>query len=234
MWKRFAAHPITPLGLGALLSFANPGLLVPKFVVLLLLWGWLSIDAWLWLKELTALGRFRNALVCALIASAGVGMLVADRAFLLQELHARQQDTFEHLSAVVTLPVSGDPYFSFFTVTNGATNRIIKHKMICGINVIVTVGYVILKGLNEIASSSDAPIEGDGDAQSDACLAFFRADNPRCVDVTLTFSYALEVQPELMGMKRFRFAGIQNAGAFMWNRQPVAQQQSYCAAFIGR
>lgn len=231
MWNRFATHPITPLVLGAILSFAVPGLVVPKSYALLAFWIWLCIDVWIWLKDAKNWKRYHYALFCTGASLTASAMLYIDRIFLQQMLDDFQSDAYQNLAANVTLPPSGDPFRSFFEVTNGGKSRIAKHTIICGINIIAT-STAVWENLGGIVTSSDAPLGHGGDSESDPCLAVFGGGQPRCFDVTMRFTYSLEVQPELFRDKYFRFVGIANANKFMWLTEPVEQVKSYCASFV--
>ena len=233
MWKRLAAHPITPLGLGALLSFVIPGLVIAKFWVLLAFCVWLNIDVWIWLHGLSGLGNFRNAVLCTITTLTVVVMLLADRMILKQLLDELQKDTYQNLEGTVNLPFSGDPFHSLFTVTNHGASRVGSHTLICSINVVAT-STIVLANLNSSVKSSDAPLDRGGDAQSDPCLALFGGGRPRCFDVTLLFNYVLEVQPGLNNTKSFRFVGLENANTFAWTKEPIEQRQSYYASFMRR
>jgi len=231
MWKRLAAHPLVPLSVGGFVSFLSPGQVLPKSYALLIVWLWLTVDLSSWLKgHLRETSKYRYALLCAAIATTASVMLYADQWFLNQWLMELQKDTYLRLSSSVDLPNDGNPFLSMFTITNGSPNKIAQHTISCGMNLIVTDGWEV-SNISGGAKTSDAPLIGGGDAQTDPCLSIFNISNPKCFDVTVVFSYSLDVQPELSTNKFFRFVGRPLTGRFMWTRQPVEQRQTYCESF---
>jgi len=149
------------------------------------------------------------------------------------ELNYQKTDVYEHLSATVELPPSGDWTRSTFTVTNGSTVHIGDHQIYCGINLIVYgKGNMIDRSLVHQIQNGNFPISPGGDAQSQACFEdSFRLPKPRCVDAAFEISYVLTTQPHIKQGKIFRFVFDENFDS-RWHQQPVDERTSPCSVYF--
>jgi hypothetical protein len=148
-----------------------------------------------------------------------------------------QAETFRDLRlAIQPAPEGHNALDTGFTVINNGQSSIGKHSILC-------IAYQLVGGTNIGTSiygqegGSDAPIQGSGDSQTDFCLA--RINQLRayatvdCIDLLVTFNYSLEIQPNIMHGKAFRFGGIGGKSKTLtWYPERVADSNFFCSALI--
>jgi hypothetical protein len=231
-------HPVVATLIGTFLTFAGHNILLLRSIGLFLVVVWLSVDLWIWLLHkkvgnknllLWQTGKFA-------IGWTGTSLLLIIAACAMwwglnDHLGDQQDDTSNHLTAVVSIPPDGNPSGSIFTITNGGHSDIPIQDLHCRLN-FLNYGdgrIVFTPGDVWITSPHIPPLSAGGDGRSDVCLGEINIPYPlTCADVTLKFDYRIASQPSLTATKLFRFVAHNWSGHYAWYPQPVASQRSEC------
>lgn len=166
---------------------------------------------------------------------------------------SERENVFDHLTVKQHIPAGSedDPMYTMFTVINGGAFPISKkHQISCftrfavgndGTSYTAGVTSWFLNGHLVFGTPEQTPhgladsiIGPGGDAQTDACLRFFNyARGTDCVDMTLTFWYTLESQPDYEQEKKFRYVAYKGKnGSFYWYPEPVDSGENYCSSYL--
>ena len=139
-----------------------------------------------------------------------------------------------------------------FTVTNGGSFSISrKHQISCftklavgnngaaqvvGITSWVHAGQLYVgTPIHTPQNLADSILNPGGDAQTDPCLKFLNfAEGTDCVDITLTFWYALETQRDYEQEGKFRYVAYKDKRwlPFNWYGEPIDSKQNFCREYI--
>jgi hypothetical protein len=235
-FKRWSAHGLVPVALGALLVIEGHLAVLIRGVAVLVCAAWLALDIGVELSEKKWSPQFKGIAFSLLAALCFVAAMGCMYWILVSTLEKQQNDTYARLTAQVENAPSRDVMETFFTVTNNG-NASISENTSCLTNLIVADGGYHYIYHNLKSMFFEFPIlKGGGDSQSVQCLVIWRGYSPviNCVDVSIQASYALTTQPDVKTEKSFRFVGMPNyLGEFTWVRQNVGYgDTAYCAKYL--
>ena len=176
---------------------------------------------------------------CRFFVISDYAMLYGVLYFVSSDLHEKQKDAFNHLSATVFLPPNLDPLRSVFELTNGSSLSISPfNHLMCLVNVLVGASGTphLQAGVQSVAWGSGPSITPGGDASSSECFHTIVGveAGTACIDVTLLFTYSIDAQPEVMNSKAFRFVGNKRAGYYSWYKEAVGTPYNYCEPYINK
>jgi hypothetical protein len=259
--RKILPHPVVAILIASLIAFAGHSQLVIRGCGLLFVVLWLFMDLWDWLLgENTNLGRWRF-IVGGIGTFAMLAVAVGIIGWMLKGEHEDQRaDVFQHLefSYINSSEASSDPMGTIFKVTNKSSYEISnKHELMCftrsavgtkqglkmvlaGITTFLRDGKMMLAPVSYLPppfsigphALANSTLKPGGDAQSDACLAWFKFSSEECADVTIGFWYALENQRDIEQEKSVRyFAYKDESGKFNWVQEPVNASTDYCSKF---
>lgn len=192
--------------------------------------------------------RFRYAILCGCFGFFSLLMTIAMHRMLSSKLHQVRDESWLHLKAEMYMPPDENAYASQATITNGGSTRIRRKAIECFANVIVNMRGAGIGGLGEIVPPNgtalmvpfpggdpsklldDIPIEPGGDAETDDCLSLISISGSpiACADVEVRFFYVLDIDPNTIEHKEFRFVAKRRVGEpLRWVPEPD-QRTVYC------
>jgi hypothetical protein len=233
-FKRISGHGTVPLIIGLLLAATGSSAMLFRFVGLLVCALWLSLDIGIWLSKSTFSKFVKHWLFCAATCLCFVLAMRAMEGILISALTEEQDDVFQKLTAIATVPPSGETSKSFFTFTNGGKTDIGMHQVSCNVGRIISISNKsVWTGSPDSSVFEDFPINfpirSGGDAQSTTCLyRLFKDWEPiSCADVRVRIRYSLVTQPTLIKQKEFRFV-MQKILDQNWHPEPVDLPEPFC------
>jgi hypothetical protein len=146
-------------------------------------------------------------------------------------IHAKQDEVYTHMNIEMGQINPGKPMFLFYTVRNGSSAVIKRHRVSCLFNKIMARGgggFIVKEPTH--GEWVDLPIQGGGDAQTGRCFTDFMSfdGNPVvCADVTILVSYASEIEPDVEKTKRLRFIATEPSGP-QWYQESPDTPGNYC------
>ena len=189
--------------------------------------------------------------VCVLIICVTGGFIVWTLGI---KREGQRADAFRNLTATVDESAE-DPMQSTFTITNGSNQEISQlHGVTCFTHLAIGnyqtsslkgfYSWILNRANSKAMQMSGIPqtfergpaeytIKAGGDAQSDACLAYWGFQyGTDCADVTVMFWYSLETQPDVHQEKDFRFVARKvSANRYSWHRESVSNKAGYCDSY---
>jgi hypothetical protein len=231
-YKRLPGHWFFPILVGTAVTASGHSSMLIRSAALVLCGLFLSLDVGLWIAD-RPWSIWRKSILFS-IASCFWFCLAMSAMFwfLSSALDDQETDVDHNLTAEVSLPPSGDPIKSLFSVKNGGSTTIDKHDIRCYATALVgNNGTSLISKLNLQAQAYDGLLP-PGDSDTVQCLIVDGfANGVDCLDLMLDFRYDLETQPEVKKMHSFRFVGHFDQGKFFWVRQPLEAPGTYCASF---
>jgi hypothetical protein len=232
--RKLLPHPVWGIMVATLIAFSGRGELQLRSVGLLLVSIWLSIDLWSWL-----LGRktqWKFVIGWAATSATLIGVMGIMYWWLDGKLQDQRDNAFQNLTAGHRLPpgVEDDPTYTMFSVINGGSFDISKHRIICHTTLAVgNNGTSEFRGFNIEVPHSDSVLKAGGDVSTDQCLHYHFEQETDCADVTLVFRFSLDTQPNFEQEKLFRFIAYKGRnGNFEWYGEPQEEPGSRCEQFL--
>jgi hypothetical protein len=239
--KKLFWYPVVAIVIGTALAFAGHLEVPIRSVGILLLALWLSVDLWIVLLGSTVshkrLRVWRYVIGWTATSTLLIGTMVVMYWLLSVMLKEATDDSYYNLRATVTLPVSGDPFESQFTFTNGGRHVINTYQIRCGVNVLRTIP---LNQIDQSVSDSKTdvyttPLKPGGDAVTSLCLESI-GDlvkglhlELQCADISPYFLFTVDSWP--WGIyKPFRFAVYKSGNSYQWESISVDDKRLHCAA----
>lgn len=257
--KKILPHPVVGIVIAFLVAFAGHNELTLRSWGMLAIVVWLSIDLWAWLLRQPNRYHMKYFIGWTTTGVMLIGMMGIMWWWLDGKLKDQLTNVSQHLefSYINSSEASNEPMGTIFTVTNRSSYEISrKHELVCftlsaigtktGSNVtLLGMASFIRNGKMLLAPAphmpppfsvgtyglADSTLKPGGDAQSDACLAWFKFDSTECADVTIGFLYTLENQPDIEQEKSIRYVAYKDSGGkFNWVQEPVTAYTDYCHA----
>jgi len=249
--SNFFKHGLVALVVAWLISYGGRGETRFKSAGVFLMAIWLIFEVWAWIVRQKPWDLHRWNIGCTLTDFILIAALLVTAWFAIEELQKQRDDVWQNLRAdPYVIGPRDDPMTTLFTVTNGSRFEISKkHQIICGVNIAIDQQHAYILGPVETAIVNDkmvtlwsdnpdlfphtlstSRVTSGGDVQTDACLRVLNfASGTECVDLTLTFWYALESQPDMEQQKRFRMVAFRNGdGEFKWVKESLNSGENYC------
>jgi len=145
-------------------------------------------------------------------------------------VQAKQDDAYNHLTVEMGKIELGGPMILLYTVRNGGSATIKRHKVTCVFNRIMARGGGSFEVKEIVGKWDDSPISGGGDAYTGRCFTEFMSFSGApvvCADVTIKVTYELEIQPNKQVTKPLRFVATETSGP-RWYQESPNTQGNYC------
>lgn len=258
--KKVPLHWLFPIVVGGIVSFFVHRAVLMQSIVVFSCAYWLCIDIGVWIYERTWPLAWKSIAVsssfCALMC---IRMLLM-HSFYSSMLEDQRSDAFKNLTIEhYDFGSANNPLRTMFTIRNNSGQDISrKHAMICAMRTLVApprivkdvTTFLVPGGWNMVFGNedpieshiaSDKTIEPGGDGESMACLSDFTDSTSQpnglgpngCLDLEITFWYALANQEEIEQEKRFHFLAYRGKDQKVsWYPEPADSTTDYCSQIL--
>jgi hypothetical protein len=253
--KSFFGHPLVPLLLSIAIAVTGHNAALVRSVGLIICALWVAIDIGIWVSAKSWSIQWKSIQFSVTSCALFCGAMVLMWWFLSSTLQDQRDDAYRNLQFEhYSIGRTDEPMETTFSVRNYSGQIISKkHRMNCFIREFISndEAPIIFTGLTMFKANgswyttpaedpvqahipSDEVMEPGGDADTEDCLGFLRyrgATGTQCVDVRVTFWYALENQQDIEQEKRFQYVGYRDKNSnITWHPVLTDSQEDYCSA----
>lgn len=231
-FRKISGHGTLPIIIGAAVAATGHSQMLVRAVAVLVCSIWLSLDVGVWISG-TQWPKQRKCMVyCVSSCLLGCSFMGITYWFLESKLEDQQKETFEKLTADVTIPTDSNVMHSMFSIRNGGSSKLEPPDVSCHIVRLIADNPLFVENDAWYAPrSNNTPLSPNGDGESIPCLANRQIPYPAiiyCADVALYVDYALQDQPLVKNERVFRWFGYREAGQFVWYTEALSLKDSHC------